>query len=309
MGLLGISYYAESQWRAAARRPKGLAAMIPWECLCRRFTKIWLSVDSLCIGMSDYYRDRVRHGGILSNTFIDRWWNMQVVTNQYGRPGRAAKGWGEDTLDGDLQDDVRERNWQDQTVDTAKFKFLDEPYYASKDFDLSDIEVPLLSVANWVQSLGQQIVVREPLANFAHTRNRAVSFSHLRGNIQGYIHAGSEFKFLRCITGRHDLPFYYDQEVEVQRSFLDALLKDQDANGWKTHGKRRIPVDLVLRKGAPRYNCAEDELRTFPRRLESEWPIARTEYRKFHLRKDKTLGSMAESEKGRISYSAPEYVL
>jgi hypothetical protein len=24
----------------------------------------------VCIGMSDYYRDRVRHGGILSNDFI-----------------------------------------------------------------------------------------------------------------------------------------------------------------------------------------------------------------------------------------------
>lgn len=52
VGLLGISYYAGTQWRVAARRPKGLAAIIPWE------------------GMSDYYRDRVRHGGILSDKFI-----------------------------------------------------------------------------------------------------------------------------------------------------------------------------------------------------------------------------------------------
>jgi predicted acyl esterase len=57
---LGISYYAGSQWRVAARQPKGLACIIPWE------------------GMSDYYRDRCRHGGILSNTFIDFWWNRQV---------------------------------------------------------------------------------------------------------------------------------------------------------------------------------------------------------------------------------------
>jgi len=62
VGLLGISYYAGSQWRVAARQPKGLACMIPWE------------------GMSDYYRDRCRHGGILSNTFIDFWWNRQVST-------------------------------------------------------------------------------------------------------------------------------------------------------------------------------------------------------------------------------------
>lgn len=63
VGLLGISYYAGSQWRVAARQPKGLACMIPWE------------------GMSDYYRDRCRHGGILSDSFIRFWWNRQVVSN------------------------------------------------------------------------------------------------------------------------------------------------------------------------------------------------------------------------------------
>jgi putative CocE/NonD family hydrolase len=31
VGLLGISYYAGSQWRVAAKRPKGLAAIVPWE--------------------------------------------------------------------------------------------------------------------------------------------------------------------------------------------------------------------------------------------------------------------------------------
>lgn len=30
VGLLGISYYAGTQWRVAARKPKGLAAIIPW---------------------------------------------------------------------------------------------------------------------------------------------------------------------------------------------------------------------------------------------------------------------------------------
>lgn len=34
VGLLGISYYAGTQWRVAARRPKGLAAIIPWEGGC-----------------------------------------------------------------------------------------------------------------------------------------------------------------------------------------------------------------------------------------------------------------------------------
>jgi len=118
----------------AARKPKGLTAMIPWE------------------GMSDYYRDRVRHGGILSNTFIKRWWDRQVLSNQYGLPGRAARNWGPDTIDGDLTEEQLLENRQDQTIDTAKYKFRDEKYFSSKDFDPKDIEVPLLSVANWVCS-------------------------------------------------------------------------------------------------------------------------------------------------------------
>lgn len=101
VGLLGISYYAGSQWRVAARRPKGLSAIIPWE------------------GMSDYYRDRCRQGGIYANGFIKFWWNRQVITNQYGRPGRASSNWGEDTIEGSLTSDQLLANCRDQMVDNA----------------------------------------------------------------------------------------------------------------------------------------------------------------------------------------------
>lgn len=63
-------------------------------------------------------------------------------------------------------------------------KYRDEDYYASRDFNLEGIEVPLLSVANWGGIL-----------------------LHLRGNVEGYTWASSKFKYLRFITGRHDLPF------------------------------------------------------------------------------------------------------
>lgn len=36
-----------------------------------------------------------------------------------------------------------------------------------------------------------------------------------RGNVEGYTHVGSKFKYLRFIAGRHDLPFYYRDKVEV----------------------------------------------------------------------------------------------
>ncbi|KAI9149642.1 Cocaine esterase [Paramyrothecium foliicola] len=263
VGLLGISYYAGSQWRVAARRPKGLAAIIPWE------------------GMSDYYRDRCRHGGILSNSFIEFWWNRQVITNQYGRPGRSARNWGLDTIEGDLSDEELQANRRDQTLDNQKNRFLDDDYYSSKDFELNDIEVPLLSVGNWGGIL-----------------------LHLRGNIQGFMHAGSKFKYLRMITGRHDLPFYYEEEVEIQKSFLDAFLKGEDRVGWSQEGKL-LAIDMVIRKGNMGFNDAERE-KGFHRRSEHEWPIARTKYTKFFLTPDLDLSSdeAAGQKPGKLSYRA-----
>ncbi|KAF5669449.1 cocaine esterase [Fusarium heterosporum] len=262
VGLLGISYYAGSQWRVAARKPKGLSAIVPWE------------------GMSDYYRDRCRHGGILSNAFIKFWWNRQVITNQYGRPGRSARNWGPDTIEGDLSEEELEANRQDQTQDNQVNRFRDEPYYASKEYDMGDIEVPLLSVGNWGGIL-----------------------LHLRGNIEGYIHAGSKFKYLRLITGRHDLPFYYEEEVEIQRSFLDAFLKGEDRVGWSQEGKVS-PVSLVLRKGNVGFNDAEKE-KVYPRREESEWPIARTQYKKLFLTPDLGLSwDEPRTDHKKLSYKA-----
>ncbi|KAF4500238.1 Cocaine esterase [Fusarium agapanthi] len=262
VGLLGISYYAGSQWRVAARKPKGLSAIVPWE------------------GMSDYYRDRCRHGGILSNAFIKFWWNRQVITNQYGRPGRNARNWGPDTIEGDLPEEELEANRQDQTIDNQVNRFRDEAYYASKEYDMGDIEVPLLSVGNWGGIL-----------------------LHLRGNIEGYINAGSKFKYLRLITGRHDLPFYYEEEVEIQRSFLDAFLKGEDRVGWSEEGKV-APVSLVLRKGNVGFNDAEKE-KAYPRREENEWPIARTQYKKLFLTPEQGLSwEEPKTERKKLTYKA-----
>lgn len=282
VGLLGISYYAGSQWRVAARRPKGLAAIIPWE------------------GMSDYYRDRCRHGGILSNKFIGFWWNRQVLVNQYGRAGRSkltfppdgpgARGQ-EDTIEGDLDEGILEKNRRDQTKDNEANWFRDDEYYASKEYNLEDIEVPLLSVANWGGIL-----------------------LHLRGNVQGYLRAGSKFKYLRFITGRHDLPFYYHDEVEVQKSFLDAFLKEgQDTVGWSVPGKV-APVTLTLRKGDVGFNDAEKE-KAYPKREETAWPLPTTQYTQYYLTADQGLTtSKPAPETKKLSYKAlgtldnPEFI-
>ena len=65
-GCTGISYYAINQWHVAQLQPPHLTAMIPWE------------------GAADYYRDWCRHGGILSNKFMEVWYPRQVQSVQHG---------------------------------------------------------------------------------------------------------------------------------------------------------------------------------------------------------------------------------
>lgn len=55
VGLNGVSYLAAVQWRIAARQPRGLAAIVPWE------------------GFTDVLCDVVCHGGIPETAFFP-WW-------------------------------------------------------------------------------------------------------------------------------------------------------------------------------------------------------------------------------------------
>jgi predicted acyl esterase len=55
VGMIGVSYLAISQWKAAALRPPGLMAICPWE------------------GFTDAYRDMARPGGIRENGFVKMW--------------------------------------------------------------------------------------------------------------------------------------------------------------------------------------------------------------------------------------------
>ena len=261
VGLVGISYFGGGQWRVAARHPRGLAAMVPTD------------------GMSDYYRDRNRHGGILTG-FLKWWFDRQVLSNQYGLPGKAARKWGPDTIEGDLSEEELAANLRDQTVDTAKSFFRDDPYYASRDYNPEDITTPLLSMGNW----GSIMI-------------------HLHGNIEGYALASSEKKFLRMAVGRHDQPFYQDDEVELARSFLDAFCKGDDRGGW-TDGSHPA-VDLILRKGPVEVNNPEAAAKAFKRRYEHEWPIARTKYTKFHLTPDhKLIEDLPSPKYSKLSYQA-----
>lgn len=117
------------------------------------------------------------------------------------------------------------------------------------------------------------------------------------------MHAGSKLKYLRFATGRHDLPFYDAESVELQKSFLDAFLKNDDKNGWSTGKAPRI--ELVVRKGNPGFNNPPAE-KAFPKRPEDTWPLERTLYTKYHLGLDCGLGEHSRPQEfGKLSYQAP----
>jgi predicted acyl esterase len=185
VGLNGISYYASSQWRAAATQPPHLAAICVWE------------------GWVDNYRDSTHHGGIIC-VFRKNWQDMQVKTVQHGVGERGAKSrltgelvCGPETLPEETLAQNREDMWADLLAHP-----LDGPYYRERSGDLSKVTVPLLSAANWG---GQGL--------------------HPRGNFEGYVHAASQQKWLEVHGGSHWAPFYTDYGVKLQKRFFDHFLK------------------------------------------------------------------------------------
>ena len=187
VGLNGISYYASSQWRAAATQPPHLAAICVWE------------------GWVDNYRDSARHGGIIC-VFRKNWQDMQVKTVQHGVGERGAKSrvtgelvCGPETLSEQELARNRENMWGEFLA-----RPLDDEYYKERSGDLSKVTVPLLSAANWG---GQGL--------------------HPRGNFEGYVRAASQQKWLEVHGGSHWAPFYTDYGIKLQKRFFDFFLKGE----------------------------------------------------------------------------------
>lgn len=206
--------------------------------------------------------------------------SSQVIVNQYGRSGRAARKWGPNTLEGNLPEEELRANCHDQTIDNVNNRYLDDAYYATTDYNMSDIEVPLLSVGNWGGIL-----------------------LHLRGNVEGFVNAGSQHKYLRFVTGRHDLPFYSKEYVGLQLSFLDAFLKGNDPKGWSRGEQPK--VGYKSRIGDVGYNDAVAE-RAYPDRYAAAWPIPGTKYTRYHLTSFQGLSEspVEQQTESKLSYKA-----
>ena len=131
VGMLGISYFAMSQWLAASRQPRGLAAIVPWE------------------GSSDLYREFNYHGGIRSNAFSDYWWSQVVLRNQHGNPNNPLvdKDTGES-----LAGTATEASLVAQRAEfpaQASAHPLDDAWHRDRSAVFEKIDIPLLSAGNW----------------------------------------------------------------------------------------------------------------------------------------------------------------
>ena len=123
--------------------------------------------------------------------------------------------------------------------------------------DLAKIQVPLLSAGNW--------------GGFG---------LHLRGNVEGFLGAGSRHKQLQIHCGDHIVPFYSLEGRLTQKRFLDYWLC-----GIDTGVTREPPIKLAIRTTSERWRW----------RYENEWPIARTEWTPLAL----------DAARGALAFAAP----
>ena len=202
---------------------------------------------AMCIweGAADWYRDMTHHGGILS-TFWANWYDMQVKTVQHGlgERGPRSRATGE-LVCGDVT--LSDRELYENRCnfgDEILAHPLDDDYHKARSPVWDKVTVPFLSAANWG---GQGL--------------------HPRGNFEGYVRAASKHKWLEAHGIEHWTHFYTDYGVHQQKRFFDHFLKGAE-NGWK----ERPPVQLQVR-----------HVDRFILRHENEWPIARTQWTKFHL--------------------------
>ncbi|MGZ5178809.1 MAG: CocE/NonD family hydrolase C-terminal non-catalytic domain-containing protein, partial [Burkholderiales bacterium] len=143
---------------------------------------------------------------------------------------------------------------------------LIDAYYRERTADLTKVEVPLLSAANWG---GQGL--------------------HTRGNFEAYSRAASKQKWLEVHGGSHWAPFYTDYGVKLQKRFFDYFLKGID-NGWD----KQPPVQLQIRR-----------VDGFVERHESEWPLERTVWTRYYLDlSERTLTTKPRGASDKVEYDA-----
>jgi predicted acyl esterase len=210
VGLLGISYYAITQWLVAGLQPPHLAAIVPWE------------------GLGDAYRDNYYHGGILV-TGVDVWYRRIIASVQHGRGTRGAVN----QVTGELvtgpptlPDEELAANRSDFGASVREHP-LDDGFHRERSADWSQVQVPFLASGNWG---GQG--------------------KHLRGAVEAFTRAASGQKWLEIHGDAHWVEFYTDYGADLQKRFLDHFLKGLDNGWQaqpRVHLRVRTPEGFVDR--------------------------------------------------------------
>ena len=230
---VGLSYHSSTSVGVATLRPPHLAAIIPWE-----------------VG-HDLYREGSYQGGILGNNFVDWWWRIWVLRVQHGI--------------GTLTDEQLAANRIDWEGVTREHPFIDD-WWRDRVADITQIEVPFLTVANWS----------------GHSTSLESHFELFNGT-------ASNNKWLRVINGKHVKPMYDAESRAVQKRFLDHFLKGVD-NGWELEP----PISMQVRG---RFGTTW--------RNENEWPLARTEWTSLYLgAQAQTLSHELPQDDATVTYHA-----
>jgi uncharacterized protein len=113
VGLIGVSYYAITQWNVAGLQPPSLKTIVP------------------CEGWADMYRDSVFHGGLFNQGFYGRWWldvrGKQLLENQRADNSSALS---EDLLYNFMAHPL-DSPWWDDVKARAQFDQIKVPLYSS----------------------------------------------------------------------------------------------------------------------------------------------------------------------------------
>ena len=228
VGLNGISYYAINQWHVARLQPPHLAAMCVWE------------------GAGDYYRDSNYHGGILS-TFVTNWYDKQVESVQHGlgKNGPRSVVHGDFVCGPPTYTRAQLKKNREDLPKELRTRTLDDDWYRGRSADWSKVDVPFLSAGNWG---GQGL--------------------HPRGNIDGFVNAATQDKWLEMHGREHWTEFYTDYGLDLQKRFFGRFLKGENT-GWTKQPK----VQLNIRHPGE----------VFVPRAEKEWPLKRTKWTKAYL--------------------------
>ncbi|MFC3212263.1 CocE/NonD family hydrolase [Planomicrobium okeanokoites] len=220
-------------------------------------------------GSSDWYRDATHHGGIVS-TFWETWL-PQILTVQHGVGENGSKNPnnGEYVAGPEtLSQEELANNRVALGDEILAHPLENDEYYKERTADFSKITVPFLSAANW-GGIGL----------------------HSRGNFEAYGRAASNQKWLEVHGLEHWTHFYTDYGIEIQKRFFDHFLKGENS-GWD----KQAPVQLQVRG-----------VDSFTQREEQEWPLARTDWKKFYLdSKNNGFSANPVTENDSVQYSAME---